>query len=136
MSEVRHTTAAEVFVDDHGLLNIVSNGTQSTEQTVRETFAAARSLLDRPTPTLFDVRDWPRAGAGFWVTFIDLLPTTVSAGAILVGPEGRADLGGFPEAVNRLMVPFDVFSDEDQAKTFLTRFLPPTEEEEETAAPQ
>jgi hypothetical protein len=128
MSEVIHTTTATVFVDAHGLLNIVNNGNQSTEDTVRETFAAARSLLDRPAPTLFDVRDWPRAGAGFWVTFIDLLPTTVSAGAILVGPEGRDDLGGFPEAVNRLMVPFDVFADEDEAKTFLIRFLPPSEE--------
>jgi hypothetical protein len=46
----------------------------------------------------------------------------------LIGPEGRTDLGGFPEAVNRLMVPFDVFSDEVEAKAFLTRFLPPSEE--------
>jgi len=128
MSEVIHTTAATVFVDDHGLLNIVSNGTQSTEDTVRETFTAARSLLDRPNPTLFDVRDWPRAGAGFWAAFIDLLPATVSAGAILIGPEGRTDLGGFPEAVNRLLVPFDVFNDEEEAKAFLMRFLRPSEE--------
>ena len=128
MSEVIHTTAATVFVDDHGLLNIVTNGTQSTEHTVMESFAAARSLLDRPNPTLFDVRDWPRAGAGFWAAFIDLLPATVSAGAILIGPEGRTDLGGFPEAVNRLMVPFDVFIDEEEAKAFLMRFLPPSEE--------
>jgi hypothetical protein len=128
MSDLIHTTATTLFVDAHGLLNIVTNGTQSTEDTVRETFAAARSFLDRPAPTLFDVRHWPRAGAGFWVTFIELLPATVSAGAILVGPEGRDDLGGFPEAVNRLLVPFDVFDDEDEAKAFLIRFLPPPEE--------
>jgi hypothetical protein len=128
MSELITTTAASVFVDDHGLVNIVSNGTQSTAQTVRETFAAARSLVTVPTPTLFDARNWPRAGAGFWVTFIDLLPATVSAGAILVLPAGRADLGGFPEAVNRLMVPFDVFTDEGEARTFLMRFVPTAEE--------
>jgi hypothetical protein len=62
------------------------------------------------------------------VTFIDLLPSTVSAGAILVEAAGRADLGGFPEAVNRLMVPFDVFTDEAEAMAFLVRFLPSVEE--------
>jgi hypothetical protein len=129
-SEVLNTTAAAVFVDDHGLLHIVSNGIQSTAETVRETFAAARSLLTAPAPTLFDARNWPRAGAGFWVTFIDLLPGTVSAGAILVEPAGRADLGGFPEAVNRLMVPFDVFTDEAEAKAFLMHFIPTVDESE------
>jgi hypothetical protein len=58
------------------------------------------------------------------VTFIDLLPGTISAGAILVEAAGRADLGGFPEAVNRLMVPFAVFTDEAEAEAFLTHFLP------------
>jgi len=124
MSQVIQTTAASVFVDDHGLLHVVSNGIESTPGTVRETFAAARSLLTRPTPTLFDARNWPKPGSGFWVTFIDLLPSAVSAGAILVGPEGRDDLGGFPGAVNRLMVPFEVFDDESAAIAFLVQFVP------------
>lgn len=124
MSEVIETTASTVFVDDHGWLNIVSNGKQSTAETVRETFAAARSLLDRPAPTLFDARLWPKAGSGFWVTFIDLLPSAVSAGAILISPDARAGLGAFPEAVNRLMVPFEVFDDHEAASAFLMQFTP------------
>ena len=124
MSQVIETTAASVFVDDHGLLHIVSNGMESTSVTVRETFAAARSLLTRPAPTLFDARNWPKPGSGFWVTFIDLLPSVVNAGAILVVPEGRDDLGGFPGAVNRLMVPFEVFDDVDAATAFLMQFVP------------
>jgi hypothetical protein len=128
MREVITTTAALVFVDDHGVLHIVSNGIQSTAETVRETFAAAQSLLTAPAPTLFDVREWPRPGAGFWVNFIDLLPASVSAGAILIAPGGRATLGGFPDAVNRLMVPFDVFTDEEEAEAFLLRFVPPATE--------
>lgn len=127
MSEVIETTAASVFVDDHGLLNVVANGIRSTAETAREMFAAARSLIDQPTPTLFDFRLWPPARADFWATFIDLLPATVSAGSVLITHGGRAQLGAFPEAVNRLMVPFDVFTDEDEAKEFLLRYQPPTE---------
>lgn len=125
MSEVIKTTAASVFVDDHGMLHIVSNGTQSTGRTARETLTAARSLLTGPVPTLFDARSWPKARSDFWVTFIDLLPTVVSAGAILVAESGREDLGGFPGAVNRLMVPFEVFTDEEEAVAFLMQFVPP-----------
>lgn len=124
MSHAIETTAASVFVDDRGVLHVVSKGMESTATTVRETFAAARSLLTRPAPTLFDARNWPKPGSSFWVTFIDLLPSVVSAGAILIDPNGRDDLGGFPGAVNRLMVPFEVFDEEEAATAFLMQFVP------------
>jgi len=117
------TRASSIFVDDHGLLHIVSNGTPSTPETIEETFGAARALTPTPVPTLFDARQWPVGGSDLWVTFIDLLPSVVSAGAILIEPEGAAGLGGFPRAVNRLMFPFEVFSTESEAMDFLLRFI-------------
>ncbi|MGH8912995.1 MAG: hypothetical protein ACRDZM_00575 [Acidimicrobiia bacterium] len=122
MSRKIETQAATVFADDQGLLYIVSNGTPSTDRTVKETFAAARTLTIRPMPTLFDARQWPIGGSDFWVTFIDELPSVVSAGAILVDPDDEAALGGFPRAVNRLMVPFEVFTEQDAAVVFLRQF--------------
>jgi len=123
LSELIKTTATSIFIDDLGLLHIASNGVPSTKQTIAETFAAARTLTTRPVPTLFDARKWPMGGADFWVTFIDLLPSVVSAGAILIEPDRATGLGGFPRAVNRLMIPFEVFTDEDQATEFLSQFL-------------
>jgi len=134
MSEVIETTGSTVFVDDHGLLNIVSNGKHSTADSARETFTAARSLIERPVPTLFDARLWPRPGSGFWVTFIDLLPSTVSAGAILISPGSRDVLGAFPDAVNRLMVPFEVFDSREAATAFLMQFAPDPSEPGEAPA--
>jgi len=112
-------------VDDHGLLHIVSNGTPSTKETVKESFAAARTLTQHPVPTLLDARQWPVGGSDVWVTFIDILGSVVSAGAVLIEPGNEAALGGFPRAVNRLMVPFEVFTAEDEATDFLMRFIRP-----------
>jgi hypothetical protein len=123
LSELIRTTAASIFIDGRGLLHVVSNGVPSTKRTVTESFAAARTLITHPVPTLFDARKWPMGGADFWVTFIDLLPSVVSAGAILIEPDRATGLGGFPRAVNRLMIPFEVFTDGDQATEFLSQFL-------------
>ncbi|HEY4606870.1 MAG TPA: hypothetical protein VIH55_04400 [Acidimicrobiia bacterium] len=131
MSEAIESTAASVFMDDRGLLHIVSNGTPSTKTTVRETFGAARTLTEHPVPTLFDARRWPVGGSDFWVAFIDVLPSVVSAGAILIEPDEVAGLGGFPRAVNRLMVPFEVFTEEDEAIAFLVPFIRSVDPEEE-----
>jgi hypothetical protein len=123
LREVIKTKASSVFFDDHGLLHIVANGTPSTEETVKETFAAARSLAAHPIPTLFDARKWPIGGPDFWVAFIDALPSVVGAGAILIETDASAELGGFPRAVNRLMVPFEVFTSEEEAVAFLLRYV-------------
>lgn len=131
MREVITTQASEVSLDEHGLLHIVSNGSPSTDETVEETFAAARSLIEHPVPTLFDARKWPIGGSDFWVKFIDSLPSVVSAGAIVVEPDDAAGLGGFPKAVNRLMVPFEVFTAEEAAVEFLLRFVIPVVEDGE-----
>ena len=119
------TTAASVYVDDQGLLHIVSNGTSSSGETVNETFAAPRTLTEQPIPTLFDARKWPIGGSDFWVAFIDSLPSVVSDGAIIIDPGAPSALGGFPKAVNRLMVPFEVFTSEEEAVEFLLRFVRP-----------
>ena len=125
MHQVITTTAASVYIDDQGLLHIVSNGTSSNKETLNETFAAARTLIEQPIPTLFDARKWPMGGSDFWVAFIDALPSVVSAGAILIDPGASSALGGFPKAVNRLMVPFEVFTSDVEAVEFLLRFVQP-----------
>jgi hypothetical protein len=132
LSEAIETTATSVSLDDDGLIHVVANGTASTAQTVKETVAAIHSLVPRPRPAIFDARRWPRAGTDVWTALIDALPTIVSAAAVLVQPEGVAWLGGFPAAVNRLMLPMEVFTDEAEALRFIRQYLPgPGEDYEE-----
>lgn len=129
MSEVIKTTATSVFVDDDGVIHVVANGTPSTAQSVKETVSAIQSLVPGPRPAIFDARLWPRAGSDAWTALIDALPAIVSAAAVLVRPEGMALLGGFPSAVNRLMLPMEVFTEESKAIAFIRQFLPGQGEE-------
>jgi hypothetical protein len=123
LSEVIETTATSVFLDERGVLHVVSNGTMSTPETVAETVAVIHILVSRPVPALFDARKWPKAGSDTWMAIIDVLPSIVSASALLVLPDGEALLGGFPSAVNRLMLPLEVFTDESEATAFLEQFI-------------
>jgi hypothetical protein len=111
---------------DDGILRIVSNGTPSTAATIGETATAVQRLVPDVVPVLFDARDWPRPSSEVWMSIIDTAPTIANACAILIRPGGEAALGAFPAAVNRLMLPLEVFTDESEALAFLDQFVVPT----------
>lgn len=120
MTESIITTAAEIWLDDAGILHVQANGVASTTETVDESFTAMSKLLDgRKARFLFDARKWPSGSAGSWVTFINRIQGVCIAGAILVDPARPAALGPYPDLLSRLLVPFAVFDVEEDAMAFL-----------------
>ena len=120
-ADALETTATRVWVDD-GIIHILSKGVGSTAATVAETFEAVRSLVgDRPLPVLFDARDWPSGSMDAWPVVIANAESVFTRAAVL--REGsRSDhmgMAGFSEVFNRLIIPFEVFADEGEARSFL-----------------
>ena len=92
----------------------------STADTVKETFEALAGILGSDkAPFLFDARVWPSGDADSWVAFINRIPEFCTAGAIVVDTADPPQLGFFPEALSRLLIPFSVFADEVTATEFL-----------------
>ncbi len=88
-------------------------------------FVAVRDLIDGvPLPALIDLRKWWEGEAKGWETFVSNVLSLFSAVAYLVDPKSPPRLFGFPEAVDQLLIPFEVFTDEAEAMAFLRGFLP------------
>jgi len=114
------TTTSYVWVDD-GIIHIRPSGdVPSTAETVAETSGVIRELTNGvPMPVLDDVRNWPGANHGAWMTLVSNALSLFSAIAWVVDAESSPRLGAFPETIDRLMVPFRVFTDEAEALAFL-----------------
>ena len=113
------TTSMTVWIDD-GIVCFRSRGVPSTRETVIETLGVVGDLVGgAPKPVLFDARAWPSADPQSWSTFISKAEGLFSAAAVIVGSESLDQLGGFPDVIDRLLVPFKVFTDEAEALAFL-----------------
>ena len=122
--EERRTSAARVWFDDEGILNVVSLGVESTEQTGREFLAVKRELVgSRRVALLLDARDWPRGNPASWKQFISVLESICYAGAVIASPKSIKAMGVFPQVFDDLLIPFRVFETEEQARDFLRRHL-------------
>lgn len=117
------TTSALVSLVD-GIVTIASTGAPSTAETVTETLGAVLDIT-RGTrrPILFDARQWPSGEPASWVRFISTIETVCVAGAVLIGHEAASRLGDFPNLLDRLVIPFQVFADEPSAVAFLATFV-------------
>lgn len=114
------TETATILVDSLGIAHIEATGVASSAASVEATMGALRQLLDgRRAPLLFDARRWPSSDTGGWVRFISLIESVCLAGAVLIDSERPSDLGNYPSFVARLLVPFEVFTDEAGALAFL-----------------
>lgn len=114
------TEGATLWVDERGIAHIQSTGVPSTAATVEESLTALRQLLGGTrAPILFDARKWPSGDSASWVRFISLIGEVCVAGAILVDSERPADVGRYPEFLSKLIVPFAVFTTEEDALEFL-----------------
>ncbi len=70
---------------------------------------------------IFDVRNWSGGGPDVWNTSISNAISVFVAVAFVVDPESPPEMGRYPEAVDRLLIPFRVFSNEPEALAFLRR---------------
>jgi hypothetical protein len=119
-------TAAVSLRFEGGILTIRSKGVHSTPESIDETFAAAKTLLDGARcPILFDARQWPGGDPEGWVTVISNAEEVFSAGAMLFDESAPSVVGRFPEFINRFLIPFRTFTDEAEAMAFLQSQLAP-----------
>ena len=118
------TTTARVWLDDDGIVHYVSIGVSSTADTVMEGLTAVGQLTDgKPSPILFDSRGWPSGDPASWVQYINMIEMVCSAAAVVVDAESASALGAFPARIDELVIPFQVFYDEDEALEFVRSYL-------------
>ena len=117
------TNTETIWIED-GIVIAKLTGEPTTSATVEEAFAVYRDLTKgSPEPLLLDARNWPGADAASWDTAIKNIDSTLSAIAMLVTPEVLSRTGPFPNAINQLMIPVQVFTEEAEALEFLRGHL-------------
>ncbi|NNC39532.1 MAG: STAS/SEC14 domain-containing protein [Acidimicrobiia bacterium] len=123
--DLRTTATGQIWLDGEGIVHFVATGAASTADTAAENQAVLEELTaGGRTAILFDVRSWPSGSPSFWVRFINAIEHICLAGAVLVDPQSQDNLGTFPSLISSLLVPFQVFPDEDEALAFLRNHRP------------
>jgi hypothetical protein len=119
------TTQGTIWLRD-GILIERTKDVLSTVETVAETFDVFHDLGGgSPRPFLFDVRVWQGGKPAAWRLAIKNIESTFIAVALLIDPESPSIAGPYPEAVGRLLIPVEFFTDEEEALAFLRGFLIP-----------
>lgn len=119
-SDIIETGGSEVWLEDD-IVHVRSTGTRSTSESVSRTFDAIQLLAGRtPRPVFFDARSWPGGETPAWITAIERLPKFFTAVAILFDEESRPEVGHYPETIDRLVIPFRMFTDRNDAFGFLS----------------
>ena len=114
------TTTARIWLDEEGIIHYVSIGVASTADTVTESMSVLSELsVGRPAPILFDSRGWPSGDPASWVRFINTIEAVCSAAAVVVDAESAPKMGSFPLLLDSLVIPFQIFSNEEEALAFL-----------------
>ena len=108
-----------------GILIIRTKANQGTEAS----FAEALDVIGRlgegvPRPALWDVRAWQGATPDAWGYLIPRIARLVSAVAMIVRADRDQRVGPFPAAIDRLLIPFRIFIDEQKGLEFLRDFTP------------
>jgi hypothetical protein len=124
-----NTVAYRVWTDE-GILCIQSKGIVATRAMVDEVVEITRGLGGGvPIPVLFDFRDWPEKGAVAWDALISNAVYMFSAVGLLVDADRSPRMGAYPETISRLLVPVGVFTDEAEARAFLSTVVPSPDQE-------
>jgi len=112
-----------VWMED-GIIIARATGAPSTPESVAQVFAAIRDVIGEGSrrPYLFDARNWPGGDVGVWTTAVAEMESTLTAQAMLVEPESSVGKGPF--FLDRMPIPFRVFTDETEALAFLRGFMP------------
>ena len=111
---------AEIWLDDEGIIHFRAMGIRSTAASVERNFRFAHKLAGgTPVPFLFHAENWPSGDAMSWRRFIDVIESVSSAVAVIMPEADRPKMGRFPELLDALVVPFRMFTEEDDAMAFL-----------------
>ncbi len=122
-SDAIETIGSLVWMTD-GIVVTQAKGVPSTRGSVTELFDAVREVIDgTPRPLLFDARKWPRGDPEAWTTAISNFESTCTAIGMLIDPDSPAEVAGFPDVIDRLLIPFRIFTDEGEAVAFLRTHL-------------
>jgi hypothetical protein len=106
-----------------GIIRIRSKGIESTPETLDATFDAVSRLTDRePHPVLADVRSGLSWETATWSTFITRAASAFTAIAVVTNAEGGPDPGPFQDTIEKMLMPFRMFTDEAGALEFLEAF--------------
>lgn len=117
----REGTASVVWLED-GVIHVQAKGVASTKESAVEMFDSVRDLLaGSRKPVLFDARQWPSGNSAMWATVITNLQSTFTAIAMLVDPDSPSEVGEYPAIIDRLLIPFRLFTDEEEALAFLAQ---------------
>lgn len=111
--------------DDGIVVGVGVNPAVPREQDVmaRNLDALAALVAGTPRPVLWDPRAVPRILPGAWAAIIDRVAELVVAAAILVDDETEKWLAGYPETINSLLVPTQMFRSETDALAWLRTFV-------------
>lgn len=103
-----------------GILRIRSKGVETTRESLTQTFRVAMELSDgRRIAVQFDARLWPGSALGGWVHGISNLMENFTAVAMIIDSANPPDFGERLDPIDRLMIPFRVFTTEAEADAFL-----------------
>jgi len=108
---------------ENGVIFVQTNGVSGTRESAIESFGVLRDLLDGELGLLlFDARKWPGGTVAAWTTGLGALKPHFTAVAMLIDPENPP--GPSPMFLDRLPIPFQVFTDEAESLAFLREFPP------------
>ncbi len=118
------TTTSFVWIDD-GIVHIETKGTPRTADSVSTTFGAVRDLLGTARmPALLDLRKRLPSDQDSWAIFIKNAQM-FSAAAFVIDPDVHPRVDVYPEIINRMLIPFQVFTTEAEALAFLAAHKTP-----------
>ena len=119
------STVLHFTMRDDGIVWAESQpGIEPTEQLLQEAEAACRILRrDKMAPALWDIRRLTKPKPDAWLGFIKGAPDNLTAVAVLGDPDHIELLGSFPAIINKLQLPFRLFTDETSALEWLLDFV-------------
>lgn len=117
-------TEATVVKLADGIVTIRSKGVHSTQESVERILTSVRDLIGtKRHPMIFDARRWPGGDPAGWTTVISHIESMFTAVAMLVSTS-ETEIGPFPKVIDRLVIPFRVFTEESDAIAFAKTYVP------------
>ena len=113
------TTSARLSLED-GVVRMEPRGVMSTAETVAETLDAITAAFgDELRPLLADARTWVGGDPASWMAFIQRAESMFTAVAVVLDSSPTPDLAQFSPFIDRLLIPFRMFTDTEAAMAFL-----------------
>ena len=114
------TDTQEPWIDDDGLMRVRIGGLHRTRAASDLTLRIAAALTaSGPRQGIMDIRATTSADPDLWPPFIEQIPSLLSALAMVVSDATSHQAMSFQDAINALLVPCQVFEDDESAVAWL-----------------